>query len=113
MRMALSETTPGATAVLNSILALASLYKDGFQPQAARLKLDALEALMTSTKNGIDVHSAIQHTAVGMLLSCFEVSSACHLESKPSFLAPPSIRPVLRARAHTLTRLIYPPNRCS
>lgn len=73
MQMALSDDSPASKAVLQSILALASLHRDGDQAGAARLKLSALSALLASTENGISAKSGIQHIAAGMLLCAYEV----------------------------------------
>ncbi|EXJ90069.1 hypothetical protein A1O3_03137 [Capronia epimyces CBS 606.96] len=73
MRMALSGSTLASNAVCQAMLALASLYRDGLQPHAARLNLTALQSLMTSAKDGIDAEAGIQHIAAGILLACFEM----------------------------------------
>lgn len=76
IRMALSGSTPSATAVLKSALALASLYRDGPQNRAAVLKISALRALSTSANTNIGSAECIQHVATGMLLCSFEVQQS-------------------------------------
>ena len=73
MKMALSDNEPSSRAVLESILALTSLYRDGHQYYAARRKLSALRALLASTEKGISAKGGIQHIAAGILLCTFEV----------------------------------------
>ena len=74
MQMALSDDTSASKAVLQSMLALASLHRDGDQADAARLKLSALHTLLASTKHGIDAKAGIPHIAAELLLCAFEVS---------------------------------------
>ena len=73
MQMALADNKPASKAVLQSILALASLHRDGDQSHAARLKPSALRALTASTERGINARAGIQHIAAGLLLCAFEV----------------------------------------
>ncbi|KAL9115145.1 MAG: hypothetical protein Q9227_000939 [Pyrenula ochraceoflavens] len=83
MQMALSDDGPASIAVLNSMLALASLHREGNLAHAARLKLSALQALMISSKRGISSMAGIQHIAAGILLCTFEVGanpSSCYVE---------------------------------
>lgn len=74
--IALSSNAPSNVAVLQSLLALASLNRYGYQMQAAKLKVAALQSLRTSnlsTGKGISVVEAVKHVAAGMLLCSFEV----------------------------------------
>jgi Fungal specific transcription factor domain len=74
IQMALLDDTPSSKAVLQSILALTSLYRDGQQEHAAKLKLSALHALMESPERHLSPRGGIQHIAAGILLCSFEVS---------------------------------------
>ena len=73
IRMALTDDSPSARAVLWSLLALSSLHRYGLQLQAAQLKISAIKALVASSEGGIGVMEAAQHIAAGMLLCSFEV----------------------------------------
>jgi hypothetical protein len=73
LQIALSDRTPPAKAVLRSILALSSLYRNGNQTHAAQLKLSALQSLMASTETGIGSTESVQHVVAAMLLCSFEV----------------------------------------
>ncbi|KAK3326923.1 fungal-specific transcription factor domain-containing protein [Cercophora scortea] len=81
MRIALAGTTPSATAVLKSLLALASLHRDGVQTQAYQLKISSIRALMALSshpKTSWGDMEVMQHVAAGMLLCSFEVyQSSC------------------------------------
>lgn len=76
MRMAFANDSPSATAVLRSILALSSVHRDGFQSQAADLKIAALRALISAPKSDIGKMEAAQLVAAGMLLCSFEIKNA-------------------------------------
>ncbi|RAK95682.1 Zn(II)2Cys6 transcription factor [Aspergillus ibericus CBS 121593] len=73
MRMALSDDSPTAVAILRAILALSSLHRDGLQAQAGRLKISALRALVAAPKTDITPAEAAQHVAAGMLLCSFDI----------------------------------------
>ncbi|KAI5854500.1 hypothetical protein GGS23DRAFT_590628 [Durotheca rogersii] len=75
-RIALASNTPSATAVLHSLLALASLHRHGVQAQAVELKISALKALSSVSADQIGTMEAIQHVAAGMLLCSFEIHQA-------------------------------------
>ena len=76
MRAARSNSSDSATAVLRSLLALASLHRYGIQSQAMGLKISSLNALAAASdsKSSLGVMEVIQHVATGMLLCSFEVS---------------------------------------
>lgn len=74
--IALSSNDPSNVAVLQSLLALSSLYRYGYQMQAAKLKVATLQSLRASTiSTGKDIIivEAVKHVAAGMLLCSFEV----------------------------------------
>ncbi|KAI0407918.1 fungal-specific transcription factor domain-containing protein [Xylaria palmicola] len=74
VRMALTDPSISARAVLHAILALSSLHRDGPQLQAAQHKTAAVGALGASAKNGINTTAeAAQHVAANMLLCSFEI----------------------------------------
>jgi hypothetical protein len=75
IRMAFSRPSTAATAVLRSILALSSLHRHGYQPQAVKYRGAALRAMRESVHEGIDGHEAVQHIAAGMMLGCYEAST--------------------------------------
>lgn len=75
MQMALSDDSPSSKAVMHSMLALASLYRDGNQSHAAELKSSAIYALMLSSGKDISAGSALQHVAAAMLLCAYEARS--------------------------------------
>lgn len=76
MRMALANDSPSAAAVLQSLLALSSVHRDGLQSQAADLKVAALRALVAAPKSDIGSMEAAQLVAAGMLLCSFEIKHA-------------------------------------
>jgi hypothetical protein len=76
IRIALASNTPSATAVVQSMLALASLHRDNVHLQAVELKITALNALISAFKGNIGTIEATQHVAAGMLLCSYEVSIA-------------------------------------
>ena len=55
------------------MLAIASVYRDGFDAQAMRFQGKALRALQTSVKRGITDLENVQHIASNMLLCVLEV----------------------------------------
>ncbi|KIV88556.1 hypothetical protein, variant 1 [Exophiala mesophila] len=73
MRIAFSNDSLASKAVLQSILALSSLYRDGLQPLAVQLKDAALQALMVSVNAGVHGVDAIGHVVAGILSCCFEM----------------------------------------
>lgn len=73
IRMALSENTPSATAILKSALALASYHRDKDHAHADRLKIAALRSLAASTQGVIGPEESIRHVGAGMLLCTLEV----------------------------------------
>lgn len=77
VRMALSDNSPCATAILKSALALASYHRDRDHSHADRLKIAALRALAASTQGVIGADESIRHVAAGMLLCTLEVCILC------------------------------------
>ncbi|KAJ4214609.1 hypothetical protein NW759_010163 [Fusarium solani] len=73
VRMALSDNTPSATAILKSALALASYHRDKDHSHADRLKIAALRALAASTQGVIGADESFRHIAAGMLLCTLEI----------------------------------------
>lgn len=88
MQMALSDDTPPSKAVLQSILALASLHRSGQQEHAAQLKLSALHALMASPERHLSPKAGIQHIAAGILLCSFEVSIDASVKTCIALMCP-------------------------
>lgn len=76
MRAALANNSNSTTALLQSLLALSSLHRNGVQSQAIELKISSLKALAaaSNSENSLDTTEVIQHIAAGMLLLSFEVS---------------------------------------
>jgi hypothetical protein len=72
------STTGASKAVELSILALASLFRNGDNSQTARYKFGALNALMFCLEEGVNRMSSIMHIAAGILLCVFEVRA--HLD---------------------------------
>lgn len=73
-RFIFGSSNLASTAVLQSLLAVASLHRFGHRPQALRHKLSAIQLLNSSFKRGLGTKETIQHGAAGMLLASFEVS---------------------------------------
>ncbi|KIW01142.1 uncharacterized protein PV09_07428 [Verruconis gallopava] len=75
MQMALSDNTYASRAVLNSILAVAALLKDGQKAHTAQYKRAALDALLISagTNEFSTLQGSIKHVAAGILLCTFEM----------------------------------------
>lgn len=73
VRMAFTDNSPSSSAVLQSLLALASVHLYGLQDQAGELKLSALKALGDASSLPIGSAEAMQHVAAGMLLCSVEV----------------------------------------
>lgn len=74
IRLAFSDATPASKAVLMSLLAFASIQRNGVSHQAARLKVSALQALKTSSLQNVDGLQGMQQVAAQMLLCSIEVS---------------------------------------
>lgn len=72
VRMALSDDTPSATAILKSALALSSYHRYKDHSRTDQLKIAALRALAASTKGIIGAEDSIRHVAAGMLLCTLE-----------------------------------------
>ncbi|KUJ14016.1 uncharacterized protein LY89DRAFT_651085 [Mollisia scopiformis] len=68
VRLALSDSSPSSTAVLQSALALSSFHRHGLQADVFRFKARALRALVVSCNSP----TVVQHIAASMIL--------CHLE---------------------------------
>lgn len=73
LRLAFTSDAPSSAAVLQSMLAVASLHRYGHQPLAAEYKLSAIRLLNESSRRGLGINETIQHGAAGMLLASFEV----------------------------------------
>jgi hypothetical protein len=86
LRLALSDSTAPAIAVMQSLLGLASLHRFGPQSQADRLKISALRTLAASLTDDINAKEGIQYIAAGMLLCSYEV--------RRQMLRPPSLKQV-------------------
>jgi hypothetical protein len=76
VRLALSESSPSSTAVLQSALALSSFHRHGLQANVFRFKGRALRALIISSNRCVESAAAVQHIAASMIL--------CHLEVSPT-----------------------------
>ncbi|KAH6638609.1 fungal-specific transcription factor domain-containing protein [Truncatella angustata] len=72
VRIALTSNTKSGRAVLQSLLAFASIHRHNVHSQAVELKLSALKALACITGSHVGTEEAIQHVAAGMLLCSFE-----------------------------------------
>jgi hypothetical protein len=72
-RMALSETTLSANAVLLSLLALSSYHRGGVLEYASHMKDAALRALIAAADPEMDSNAAIRHVAAGLILCLVEV----------------------------------------
>ena len=78
MCIAIAGNTSSSAAVLQSLLALSSLHRDGVQQQAAIFKVSSLKALAAASNESRDklgCKEILQHVAAGMLLCSFEVIS--------------------------------------
>ncbi|KAM3084908.1 hypothetical protein ACMFMG_003353 [Clarireedia jacksonii] len=74
IRIAMTEETTTAPAVLHALLAFSSLRLNGLDEQAVQLKILALQFLSTSAKKEpLSLAEAVQHVAASMLLSSFEI----------------------------------------
>ncbi|SPO07747.1 uncharacterized protein DNG_10442 [Cephalotrichum gorgonifer] len=74
VRIALSGSSLSCVAVQRALLAISCLVRHGSGPQADRLKISAIRALIASTKAGISSEDVAQHIIAGMLLCLFEAS---------------------------------------
>ncbi|EEP76440.1 predicted protein [Uncinocarpus reesii 1704] len=74
--MALTRTSPSATAIWQAMLGLSSLHRYGLQGQAIEFKISAIEALAAASNSAIGTAEAIQHVAAAMLLCSFEIHKA-------------------------------------
>lgn len=75
LRLALSDSTAPAMAVMQSLLSVSSLHRFGPQPHAARLKISALQTLAASMTGDISKKDGAQYIAAVMLLCSYEVCS--------------------------------------
>lgn len=79
LKMALSYYSPSADAILQAILALSALHRDGTSPcsqvpeQARQLKAAALRALAASATPNLSSDDVARHVVCGMLLCAYEV----------------------------------------
>ncbi|KAJ6787237.1 hypothetical protein PWT90_07021 [Aphanocladium album] len=73
LRMALSDHTLSAVAVLQVILAFSTLHRDGPSAQAIHLKVKALRALASSVTADIDATATAHHVVCGMFLCLCEM----------------------------------------
>lgn len=71
-RLAMSDDRAASRAVKQSMLAIASLHRDGNRERAAQHKMLALRAMRVS-KDNLDAKEGLQHVAAGMLLLTLEV----------------------------------------
>ncbi|KFA76565.1 hypothetical protein S40288_01591 [Stachybotrys chartarum IBT 40288] len=72
IRMAFSDSTPSAKAVLRALLALSSLHRHGSQKQAESYKYAALGAMREAARVQLQGKTLLQHVAASMLLCTFE-----------------------------------------
>lgn len=73
LRVALSGNSRSCIAVQKSMLALTALHRFGLGFRAQELKVDAIRTLAAAAAEGVEVDSALQHVAAGMILCLFEV----------------------------------------
>ncbi|EXF84956.1 hypothetical protein CFIO01_02169, partial [Colletotrichum fioriniae PJ7] len=74
MSMALIQDTNSGLALLNALLAYASLHRHGLNEQAVRLKIQAIHYLSASvTSETLILGKAAQHVAASMVLGAFEI----------------------------------------
>lgn len=73
-RLAILDDSAPSRAVLNSLLALASLYRFGNARHATRFIAAALSSLRVSAQKGIVLQQGLQHIIAGLLICTFEVS---------------------------------------
>lgn len=83
LRLALSDNSDSSKLVLHSALAFSSIHRFGPQSEAARLKAAALKALDTSSREGMDPSTVVQHVAAQMMLGYVEVGSYCATACSP------------------------------
>ncbi|RSL96491.1 hypothetical protein BHE90_007585 [Fusarium euwallaceae] len=73
MTMAMAPDTPSGFALLHALLAYSSLHGQGLNKEAVTLKIQALQFLSVSLKEGpMTATRAAQHVAASMLLGAFE-----------------------------------------
>jgi hypothetical protein len=76
IQMALSDRSQSSKAVLFSLLALVSHYRGDDPANASRTKHDAIETLIATSKPDMDLITAVEHIAAGVLLCIVVVSNA-------------------------------------
>ncbi|KAH8900823.1 hypothetical protein GQ53DRAFT_131017 [Thozetella sp. PMI_491] len=72
-RLALTDFSDSSRAVLQALLAIASLHRYGLCAETIKLQSAALRLLKDSAQLGLSDSEAIQHIAAGMLLCSFEI----------------------------------------
>ncbi|KFY80601.1 hypothetical protein V499_00572 [Pseudogymnoascus sp. VKM F-103] len=72
VRLALLDSSPSSSAVLQSALALSSLHRHGLQADVFQFKARSLRTLITSYDHCLESQTVVQHIAACMIL--------CHLE---------------------------------
>ena len=72
--MALTDAGESSKAVLQAILAVASVHRYGLQAESVRLQGKAIRALESSAQKGMSDSEIVQHMAASMLLCSYEVS---------------------------------------
>lgn len=85
-RLALSDSTDASSAVLQAMLAVASVHRDGHQVESFRLQGRALRALKSSVRKGVDDSEIVQHLAANLLLCMFEVGTLAPSRPKTTVL---------------------------
>jgi hypothetical protein len=75
MQMALSDRSRSSKAVLLSLLALVSHYREDDLAYAARTKHEAIKTLIAASKPEMDVLTAVEHIAAGVILCVVVVST--------------------------------------
>lgn len=83
LRLALSFNTPATASLLQSLLAVASVHRNGNQSQADKYKMAAIRAMRTSVNETQGSDELLQHIAAGMLLCSFEVRGSGWTGTKP------------------------------
>jgi len=76
LQMAFRDDSSSSKAIMDSILALASLHRNGDQSHATTLKGSAIRALIASSGRYVCCASAMQHIASAILLSIYEVGTS-------------------------------------
>jgi hypothetical protein len=75
MQMALSNRSQSSKAVLLSLLALVSHYREDDPAYAARTKHAAIETLIKASVPEMDLTTAFEHIAAGIILCVVVVST--------------------------------------